>query len=396
MIEKKGGKRCRKTTAVVIFCGCLWLSQPLSAQFGGLLVEYQADDPRYLAENAVTTNSAFLTLLNNQGAEGKFWLGPRVFFDFSDFSSQDNVELFGCDLDDPRNYQYRLIESNNPDDANAFLAEVNSQGAEGFEFQGNFVLSDGSGGAGQPQAMIFANESGPAQTFEYQLLPASLSLVDTATFNAQGAVGWRWIGPIFFGSDFFDFYIRRPGRNETFSYLQEVAAQSRSAFLAQINAQGTEGQRWKGNFIPIDNSNPESIAVFVQNSQENFSYNYDSLPSQSTRSTFIDQLNAEGSAGAYFRSEFAFQNGDDFDFQAIYTERTGGGGRILLRGIFIFQNEEELAFTPEEAGEFQLFQSSDLIDYQPVGASRTSMGETLTWTIDRSSAPSRYYRIERE
>ena len=391
MIKEPMRKRYKGATAVFLLCVC----QSLSAQFGGLLFEYQADDPRYLAEDAASTNSEFLTLLNEQGGAGKLRLGPRI-LGSSDGSMQDDIELFGCDLDNRKTYQFRLVTFVDRENANAFISEVNSQGGQGYEYAGNFLLGDDASASGQEEVMIFSKESGSAQTFEYKLILSSFGQLPIATYNAEGANGWEWTSPIFFGQDLYDFYVRRPGQNETFSYLSEVAAQSRSAFVAQLDAQGSEGQRWKGTFTSFDGSSFQNFAVFVQNSQESFTYDYDSLPQQFSRSAYINQLNAQGEAGFYYNSELVFQDNNTNDFQVIYTTRTGRGGGTLLAGIIIIRNDDEVGFTPEESGDFRLYQSTDLRDFSPVGASQFSSGGTLTWSIDSTSEPSRFFRVQRE
>ena len=396
MKKKRSERFFNKANTVSILLMSLCASQPLSAQLGGLLFEYQADNPRYSAESTPATSSQFLTLINAQGAAGKVRLGPRVLSDFSGGFTQDNIELFGCDLDRPTTYQYRLVDDVDMDDASAFIAELNSQGGQGFEFAGNLLLGDGSGGSGQEEAIIFMNEIGSAQTFEYKLIASAFGTLPIATFNAEGANGWEWLSAILFGGDTFNFFIRRPGLNESFSYSDELAEEGRAAFLAQLNFRGNQGQRWKGNFFTFDESGFTSFAVFVENSQENFDYEYSSLPLQSTRSSYIGQFNAQGQAGVYYNTEFVFQENDTSDFRVIFTTRSGSGGRFLLEGVFIFQNDDELAFTPEAAGDFRLYQSTNLVDFTPVGAAQMSAGETLTWSIDTTSAPSRFYRIEQE
>ncbi|MDB4673703.1 hypothetical protein OAF27_02700 [Verrucomicrobiales bacterium] len=387
-------RRKKATFGIAIAVVSLCVSQPLYAQFGGLLDAYQADDPRYVVSNAVATNSDFVDLLNAQGEAGKVWIGPRVFFDFSNPGGLDSVEFFGCDLDNPKTYEYRL--ANFVDDPSAFIDELNSQGAQGFEFQATLLLSDGAVGSTQDQAIVFARESGPSQTFEYQLIPTQLSQIAIGTFNEQGAAGFEWFGPLFFGegenSEFFDFFVRRPGQNEIFSYEQQPTVEGRAGFLAQINSQGAEGDRWKGNF----SSDGGTASVFVQNSQERFNYSYSSLEQQDTRSSFLNQVNAQGEAGAYFRGELAFFSDGVSDSKAIYATRTGGGAPARLGGVIVFLRNDELSFTPEEAGDFQLAGSSNLVDYDPVGGIESSSGETITWSIEITSEPKRFFRVERQ
>ena len=101
-------------------------------------------------------------------------------------------------------------------------------------------------------------------------------------------------------------------------------------------------------------------------------------------------------AGAYFRGELAFFSDGVSDSKAIYATRTGGGAPARLGGLIVFLRNDELSFTPEEAGEFQLTGTTNLVDYDPVGGIESSSGETITWSIEITSEPRRFFRVERQ
>ncbi|WP_241300141.1 hypothetical protein [Burkholderia stabilis] len=179
-------------------------------------------------------------------------------------------------------------------DKASFLTLVNSEGAKGYRYLGDYYYSAGNGGT----QSIFVND-GTAQTYTYQLqtAPADMtSFVNAA--NAQGASGYRYEGPLTYG----DLYRKDGGSSATYTYTTTGLPADANAFLTQANGQGQSGYWFLG---------PMAVAsvqanVYMKNNASNATYTYDALAPTSTVSDFIAQANSEGAKGYRAKGAMAF------------------------------------------------------------------------------------------
>ncbi|NIE56326.1 MULTISPECIES: hypothetical protein [unclassified Burkholderia] len=179
-------------------------------------------------------------------------------------------------------------------DKASFLTLVNSEGAKGYRYLGDYYYSSSNGGT----QSIFVND-GTAQTYTYQLqnAPADMtSFVNTA--NAQGSSGYRYEGPLTYG----DLYRKDGGSSATYTYTATGLPADANAFLTQANGQGQSGYWFLG---PIAVASVQAN-IYMKNNASSATYTYDALAPTSTVSDFIAQANSEGAKGYRAKGAMAF------------------------------------------------------------------------------------------
>ena len=179
-------------------------------------------------------------------------------------------------------------------DKASFLTLVNSEGAKGYRYLGDYYYNASSGGT----QSIFVND-GTAQSYTYQLqtAPADMtSFVNTA--NAQGASGYRYEGPLTYG----DLYRKDGGSSATYTYTTTGLPADANAFLTQANGQGQSGYWFLG---PIAVASVQAN-IYMKNNASSATYTYDALAPTSTVSDFIAQANSEGAKGYRAKGAMAF------------------------------------------------------------------------------------------
>lgn len=205
----------------LLLAASLLASPPLKAQLGGLVFEFEADEPEYKTEAASTSFEAFLTQLNTEGAVGYRRSGPQVFFTNSTIVDR---ELYVRDQQNPSTYQY-LFDTVETSTA-PFLAQLNEHGEDGFAFAGNYVVPNTT-----EERTIYENDASENVTYEYQLVGMANSSTNITTLNTAGANGWQWIGPYVFGDDILDLCVREVGTSATFTYTTETSFSGEGARL---------------------------------------------------------------------------------------------------------------------------------------------------------------------
>ncbi|WP_423369599.1 hypothetical protein [Burkholderia sp. LMG 32019] len=179
-------------------------------------------------------------------------------------------------------------------DKASFLTLVNSEGAKGYRYLGDYYYNAGNGGT----QSVFVND-GTAQTYTYQLqtAPADMtSFVNAA--NAQGSSGYRYEGPLTYG----DLYRKDGGSSATYTYTTTGLPADTNAFLTQANGQGQSGYWFLGPIVVAS----VQANIYMKNNASSATYTYDALAPTSTVSDFIAQANSEGAKGYRAKGAMAF------------------------------------------------------------------------------------------
>lgn len=146
----------------------------------------------------------------------------------------------------------------------------------------------GNGGGNQAVTGIY-KMGGQAATSHAQMLDAA---------NSMGADGYALfgslassVGPI---GDFYLTDTAHAGRK--FSYVNPAAQPSRTAFLAQLNQQGSSGYMYKSGAAFPDVSDNRSVYVKDNSRSDQFSYRT-VTPVATTAEAFATELNGQGAEG---------------------------------------------------------------------------------------------------
>lgn len=152
----------------------------------------------------------------------------------------------------------------------------------------------GTGGGTGNQAVTGTYKmGGQTATSHAQMLDAA---------NSMGADGYALfsslagsIGPT--SSEIGDFYLTDTAHaGRKFSYVNPAAQPSRTAFLAQLNQQGSSGYMYKSDAVFSDGSDIRS--VYVKDNSRNDQFSYRTVtPVAKTAEDFAAELNGQGAEG---------------------------------------------------------------------------------------------------
>ena len=57
--------------------------------------------------------------------------------------------------------------------------------------------------------------------------------------------------------------------------------------------------------------------------------------------------------------------------------------------------DDQLTFSTSVSGNFQLFESENLVDWNPLGEVRSSVGEDIIWVLEPSELSQRFFTVGR-
>jgi len=204
---------------------------------------------------------------------------------------------------------------------------------------------DGGGGGTNPPGST-------TLTYFYRSTPMATD-VDTLASNlaAQGAEGYRYVGPASFGGvpsfEFANLYAKDVA---TYAYrLLDVQAGETDA-LAQLNAQGAEGYKYYGDLAigPIGSIGAQrSVYVRDQTNPGNFEYRL--LDATNDRSSFLAQANGQGGQGYWYISGVALGGGASIK-QLYMTDKTHADARYEYRAVDAVSSRNDLSTQLNEQG----------------------------------------------
>ena len=154
----------------------------------------------------------------------------------------------------------------------------------------------------------FVKDAATTWTFELQPDTVSSSAL-LSQLQTQGMRGFRFAGPYVVGGTAYNLYRKDTGSATTYTYNVLPAALSSVDFLAQANAQGANRYYATGATYGFGTSNLNNVQLYEQAVQGNSSYAYEVLARPGTDADLLAQLNAEGARGYRFRSAFVFTDG---------------------------------------------------------------------------------------
>lgn len=253
------------------------------------------------AVSDTTTTNDLLSQLSAQGARGYYFYGTEG-FGSSNTSNFRNVYV----KDSNSTYTYEVL----PDQTTAatLLAQMNSQGARGFDFYGPTTLG-----------VIYVKENGTSTTYTHQFLNAfntNTGFLNQA--NTQGTSGYFYAGGYIFpgNSQEYAIYTKLSSSNATYSYrLQPTVSDPgvASDLITQANAQGQEGYKFLGGQFftgePVSSAT-RSRNLYVKDTAQSASFTWKALDTVTSSGAFLTQANTEGASSSYYWGGWAsFPNG---------------------------------------------------------------------------------------
>jgi hypothetical protein len=233
--------------------------------------------------------------------------------------------------DTSASYQYESLPM--PPNAAGLQLQLDAQGARGFAYY--TPLSDISGIV----QVIYVRDSLNPGILNYRVLPeANRSDTFLAQLNAQGSEGYVFRSAWFFLGANASFNIfQKDSTAASYSYALEPDVNSVQVLQTQLNARGQSGFRYAGpNFFPGAGSPSQSANLYVRDTTQSPTFVYE-LPLATTSSAaLVSQANAQGARGFYYYSGLVlFPNGvaGTPDTRNVYVQSSNCTGSVMCRGI---------------------------------------------------------------
>ena len=188
-------------------------------------------------------------------------------------------------------------------DAPAFLDRLNAQGARAFRFFSGLAFTTGPTSVEVVEAYVKDAQT----TYSFELLPVAISAADLeAQLNAQGARGFKWGGPYVVGGQSRTLYRKDNNSASTYTYAVLTAPADSAAYLSQVNAQGGNGYYSVAGAYLVGGT---TVLVYQKDTQGSATYGYEALGQPGSDADFLAQFEAQGARGFRFKTGYVFSDG---------------------------------------------------------------------------------------
>lgn len=284
---------------LLLLSGGLFISGISQAQFLSapqVLRESQFDYKTLIPAPSTTT---FLTQANAEGGLGFSFVGDNA---FGDPFNPTVVSIYARALSQPTTYLFQSVAQTAT--AAAFVSQLNIQAAQGYRFFGDQIY------AGVTASVLVKENNNAAYHYK------SLTLAtDAATFlalvNSEGAMGYQYQGDIAFdtgGGNFVasSLFSRNTSAPTTYSYESAPTSSTAAALVTQANAQGARQFVYRGD-IAFGTVVLVTLSLYEKDNARGDSFRYEQLPRSVTAVAFLSQLNAQGARRFRYFSDVAFE-----------------------------------------------------------------------------------------
>jgi FG-GAP-like repeat len=248
---------------------------------------------------ASVSATALVTSLNAEGALGFAYMYDSA---FGGGISPPVSSLFVRNTARPKTHSYKTQPA--PTTAAALVTLLNAEGALGFRYFGDMTF-DATLPSKYTVSLFTKDNSGATYTYK-QLPPASSEATFLAQVNAEGANGFAYVSDVAYpsGGGFLiaSLFVKENSSAAVYSYESRPSAVDVTAFLAQANAQGIRGFRYRGDLF-VGSS---LFSLFMKNSTAQYRFVFEARTPQATAAAYVTQSNAEGARGFVYAGDFAF------------------------------------------------------------------------------------------
>lgn len=263
---------------------------------------------QYRLQPAATDFNGALAAMNAQGAQGYAFL--------SSFFPSGNASTFGdFYVSDTAHASSRLDYAMEPvvTTADAALAQMNARGAQGYAYKAGAAY-----GTTMPieQRSIYVKDTSRSVTYSYERL-ASTSSTTKATYeaqlNAQGARGYRIVGPMIVGGEQFNLY-SKDNSGATYSYslrdwVGNFGVADGAALQQQLTEMGAQGYMYQGGMA----LQGQTVVQFEKSSAQNGAVEYQVEQStQTTLDGMLARMNERAAQGFFLFSDVIANDGKTY------------------------------------------------------------------------------------
>ncbi|MEQ5839719.1 hypothetical protein N0A02_09755 [Paraburkholderia acidicola] len=204
------------------------VEQGFSGAVTNVFINDGANTYSYEFQSADNTQAGFLAQANQEGAKGFRYDGPASFGSL--YRHQGNSSA-----------TYTYAAAAQPTSTAAFLTQANAQGQNGYWYYGPLQLDSAS-------TSLYFKDNSSASTYTYDAVTPPQSIGDFVTqANNEGAKGYRFKGPLGFGTDAAAVYVKDQTQSPTFTYQSQASQTTSAAFIQQANAQGAQSEAYLGD-----------------------------------------------------------------------------------------------------------------------------------------------------
>ena len=292
----------QRLCALLLLSGGLFVTAVSHAQLLSapqVLRESQFD---YKTLTPATSTPTFLAQANTEGAARFTFVGDNA---LGDPFNPTIVAIYVRALALPTTYMYKTIAPANT--VAAFIAQLNTEAALGYRYFGGQIYAD-------VIASVLVKESTNAAYHYKGLTPATTSAAFFALVNSEGALGYQFQGDI--GVDtgggnfvFSSLFSRNTVAPTTYSYESAPILESAAALVTQANAQGARNFVYRGG-ISFSNGAFEIFSLYEKDNARGDTFRYEQLPRSATPASFLSQLNAQGARRFSYFGDIAFANSE--------------------------------------------------------------------------------------
>ncbi len=277
---------------------------------------------QYIAQPAAS-GAALLAAMNDQGSRGYAYLSALATGGGvqSDFYVTDTAH-------GSSRLTYETVAQASSGDG--LVAQLNQQGARGFAFKAPYMSAGGSG-----ISLLTVRDAARGTTYAYERQAISGSLGSDAfqaQLNAEGARGYRLVGPVGAGQDSFNLYVKDSSAT-TYAYTVIPVSgfggmASGDALRQRLNEQGAQGRFYLGAFSLQGGASGQ---VFEKSSAQNGAVEYDlsAVNLQQTADQRLAAMNQRAAQGFFFVSDLSTDDGSSYTLSA----RNAASLRSPLAGI---------------------------------------------------------------
>lgn len=254
---------------------------------------------------AATDFGGALAAMNAQGAQG------YAFF-ASLFPAANPMTVGDFYISDTAHAGSRLEYATEPDvaSADAALAQMNARGAQGYAYKGSTTYGTN---LSMEQRSLYVKDTSRSATYSYERQPLSSATTRTdyeAQLNAQGARGYRIVGPLMVGNDEFNLYVK-DNSGATYSYslhdwIGNFGVADGAALLQQLTGMGAQGYMYQaGMALPGG-----AVVQFEKSSAQNGAIEYTVDESQpDSLDQVLTRLNARAAQGFFLLGDVMANDG---------------------------------------------------------------------------------------
>jgi hypothetical protein len=206
--------------------------------------------------------------------------------------------------------------------ATDFLAQMNAQGARGFDFYGPLTLGT-----------LYVKESAGA-TYSHEFLsPQTTNAGFLAQVNSEGDKGFLYVGSYGFdnGTNIVNIYTKITATTAKYAYRLDASLNTPDSFLAQANAQGQEGYRFAGALFfsgEPSGSPTQTRNLYVKDTTQTAKFEWKANLPNSTSAGLVAQANAEAAQGYVYWSAYAFVVGTSVTARELYFKPSACSGLL--------------------------------------------------------------------